>query len=177
MPGASFWPRVTSFCLWSTSTSKKGKGGLGNPHKSEWKQTKMCHQLWRWHRQEQSFITTCLGGPVQLVHSSTWVMRLSCIPDSGKRIIILQCHIFPPSSVGELKSNRKFSSSENHIFVILSLGSCCLHLSSQIRDMLSMGASSGFHLLPYRCKTWGVFTGKLEEWVCGGKDGACEMVS
>lgn len=59
MPGASFWPRVTSFCLWSTS--KRGKRGLGNPHKSEWKQRKMCHQLWRWHGEEQSFIATCFG--------------------------------------------------------------------------------------------------------------------
>lgn len=136
----------------------------------------MCHLLWRWHRQERSFITTCLWGPVQLAHVSTWVMWLSWVPDSGKIIIILQCHIFPLSSAVELKSNRKFSSSENHIFVILSLVSCCLYQSSQIRDMPSMGASSGFHLLPYRCKTWGAFTGKPEEWVCGGKDGACKMV-
>lgn len=156
---------------------RKRKRGLGNPHKSEWKQTKMCHQLWRWHGEDQTFIDTCFGGPMQLAHGSAWVMRLSWVPDSGKRIIILQCHIFFPSSVGKLKSNRKFSSSENHIFVILSLGSCCLNQSSHIREKPSMGASSGFHFLPYRCKTWGIITDKLEEWVCGRKDGACEMLS
>lgn len=59
MPGASLWPRVTSFCL--RSTSKKGKRGLGSPHKSEWKQTKMCHQLWGWHGQEQIFTATNFG--------------------------------------------------------------------------------------------------------------------
>lgn len=57
---------------------------------------------------------------------SAWVMWLSCVSDSGKRIIILHSHIFHPSSVSELKSNTNLSNS-NCIFVIPSLQSCCLH--------------------------------------------------
>lgn len=40
---------------------------------------------------------------------SAWVMWLSCVSDSGKRIIILHSHIFHPSSVSELKSNTNLS--------------------------------------------------------------------
>lgn len=160
MPGASLWPRVTSFCL--RSTSKKGKRGLGSPHKSEWKQTKMCHQLWGWHGEEQIFTATNFG---RTCAACSWLRVTNVVvlhPRQWKKNN-LHCHIFPPSSVGELKSITDFSSSKNCIFVILSLVICCLHQSFLFHDRPLMGAFSVFHFVPYRCKTLGIFTSNLEE--------------
>lgn len=107
-------------------------------------------------------------------HGSAWVMWLSCVSDSGKRIIILHCHIFPPSSVSW---EATWIYPTPTVFLTFFHCRAAICISFLFHDRPLMGAFSVFHFVPYRCKTWGVFTSNLEEWVCGRKDSACEIIT
>lgn len=126
---ASAWcqPLVKSDIIFSVINIKEREERPRNPCESEGNQAKMCHQLCGWHDEEKNFYCHLFWEDLcSFARGSAWVMWLSCVSDSGKRIIILHSHIFHPSSVSELKSNTNLSNS-NCIFVIPSLQSCCLH--------------------------------------------------